>query len=371
MSPWNTSVLVIGLLLAGCAGEPGPEVVSASEISTVEQNAAIEGRDGGASAVAFGRSVWIYGDTVITVADDHGHNWHHNSISWTSDLDARDGITGFTEPLEDSGAPRHFIPPSPTELEFNLAHYGDDCAEQPCGARWAIWPGHPVWDAANERALVSYTLIYAEPGDFNFHSVGASFAIWDELGTPPQRPVVDPTAEHPDLLWLEGEPGFGVGSLIDGDYLYSFSCDEPGGGHPCKLARVLLTEVTVRSAWDYFDGEGWSPDLADARTLFEAAPIMSCAFNSHLNQWMVVYTPPFDHEIVARTASELTGPWSAPSVLYVAPEEDPPYDALWHPEYDLEGGKTIYVTYSRHTSGWFGAEFPLVEINLGDAVMSE
>ena len=99
--------LCIGLL--GCRA-PGPEVSSAVEIGTLEQSEMIEGRDGGGSAVAWGRSVWVYGDTVLTVADEQGRNWHHNSYSMTEDLDASDGITGFVEPLDSAGAPQHFIP---------------------------------------------------------------------------------------------------------------------------------------------------------------------------------------------------------------------------------------------------------------------
>ncbi len=359
-------VVLSVLLAAASCGPPAAEltVISVSELPTVEQSSLIEGRDGGQSAAIFGRSVWTYGDTVITVPDDHNQMWHHNSISWTTDMDARDGVSTFSEPLEDSGAPRHFIPPSPSELEFNLAHAGDNCSEQPCGARWAIWPGAPVWDPKHNRALVPYSLIYAEPGEFNFHSVGASFATWTELAAIPTRPVVDPLAEHPDLIWGETDPGFGVGSVVDGDYLMTWSCDEPGDGNPCKLARVLLEEVHMRDRWDYFDGDGWSPTLADAKPLFEGAPIMSCAFHSALNLWMVVYTKPFDNTIWARTAPELSGPWSGATALHTVDEPNPPYDAIWHPEFNIDGGKTMFVTYSRPTTGWFGRELALLELQL-------
>jgi len=350
-------------MATGC-GSGGDEltVVSAKSLAAIEKSPLIEGRDGGASAYAFGRSVWTFGDTVINIADDHGQSWHHNSVSWTSDMDARDGITAFTEPLEASGAPRHFIPPSPDELEFNLAHFGDDCGEPPCGARWAIWPGHPVWDAERSRALVFYSLIYAEPGDFNFASVGASVATWSALGEIPERPVVDPSAEHPDLLWGEDEPNFGVGSVIDGEYVYTFSCDEPGDGHPCKIARARAANPTMRAAWEYYDGSSWAPEVSDAKKLFEGAPIISCSYRSYLGSWLTIYTHPFEHTIVARSAPELTGPWSDETVLYTVPDEDAPYDALHHPEYDHDGGRLTYISYSRPTTGWFGRELVLVEV---------
>jgi hypothetical protein len=67
---------------------------------------------------------------------------------------------------------------------------------------------------------------------------------------------------------------------------------------------------------------------------------------------------------VARTAPDLTGPWSDEATLYTAPEEHAPYDAVHHAEYEEDGGRVQYVTYSRPTSGWFGSEFALVRVVL-------
>ena len=78
---------------------------------------------------------------------------------------------------------------------------------------------------------------------------------------------------------------------------------------------------------------------------------------------MAVYSRPFSHRIVARTAPELTGPWSAQTVLYTV-DGDAPYDAVNHPEYAEDDGRVQYVTYSRPTTGWFGSEFALIRVEL-------
>ncbi len=109
------------------------------------------GRDGGDSAVAWGKSVWVYGDTVLTQADEAGTNWHHNSFDISDDLDASDGIGGFSSPADGVGR-RYFIAPTADERSVQRRYAGDDCAEAPCGARWAVWPGAPVFDAARDRA---------------------------------------------------------------------------------------------------------------------------------------------------------------------------------------------------------------------------
>ena len=356
--------LGVAVSLIFACGSPGPEAASAAEVSILETSERIEGRDGGVSAVAWDRSIWVYGDTVLTQADARDTNWHHNSFSMTTDLDASDGITGFIEPLDSAGAPLHLIAPSPDEQAFNDAHAGDPCEESPCGARWAVWPGAPIFDAARDRALIFYGLIYAEPGPFNFEGVGTSVAIWSDPDGLPERPVIDPDAEHPDLLFHAGEPGWGAAAAIVDDQLYNFACDgDDGPGHSCRLARVDLDELLDRAAWRYFDGEGWSADMGEVAMLFEGAPILSVAWSEHLGAWLVVYSEPFSSKVRGRTAPELSGPWSQEQTLYDA-GEDTPYDAVHHPEYDEDGGRVIHVTYSRPTTGWFGTEFPLVRIEL-------
>jgi hypothetical protein len=341
------------VLLVGACRNAGPQARSAAEVGVVGQSETIDGRDGGGSALLWGRSYWIYGDTVLTVSDEYGRNWHHNSYSITDDLDPRDGITGFIEPPDPAGAPQHLIPPSPSEQTFNEAHWGDEngeCDEQPCGARWAVWPGEPIWDAANDRALVFYGLIYAEPGSFNFSGVGQSIAIWTDPDGRPERPVIDPDAEHPDLLWHEGEPGWGVGGNIIDDHLYVFACDgDDGPGHDCRLARVELAGIHERAAWRYWTGDEWSADMDKVKVLFEGAPIMSVQFNEFLGEWLAVYSAPFSGKIVGRTAPELTGPWSKEGLLYDTGDDDP-YDAVAHAEYEENDGQVLYVTYSRWRS---------------------
>jgi hypothetical protein len=38
------------------------------------------------------------------------------------------------------------------EQAFNNVHQGNPCQQQPCGARWALWPGAIVADTARNRA---------------------------------------------------------------------------------------------------------------------------------------------------------------------------------------------------------------------------
>jgi hypothetical protein len=341
----------------------------ASELGVLPQSAKIQGRDGGPSGVVWGRSVWSFGDTVLDVADAEGSNWHHNSYSITSTLTvagAAPWIDGFSEPSDGAGAPRYFLAPTADEAAFNAAHRGDACSTAPCGARWAVWPGPPIWDAARSRALIFYGLIYAEPGDFNFHGVGQSVATWSELAADPERPVLTPGAEHATLLFGADEPAWGTAALVDGDQLYVFACDSDKDGlaPPCYLARVAPGSVLDRGAWQYFGGDGWSAAPGDRRALFVGAPGLTVARSAHLGRWAAIYAQPLTNHVVIRTADALTGPWSDPRLLFEA-SRDPAgaYDAHWHPEYD--DGNVLYVTFSRpNGKGWFGSEFALERVAL-------
>ena len=67
-----------------------------------------------------------------------------------------------------------------------------------------------------------------------------------------------------------------------------------------------------------------------------------------------------------RTSPNPEGPWSDEIMAFTAmqPASGNVHDAQAHPEYDVNGGKTIYVTYSRSTSAPFSSEVRLASITL-------
>lgn len=360
------------LLLVGSAcAESRPaeaRVVGARELGVLEQAATIQGRDGGESALAWGRSIWVFGDTVLNAPDAAGSSWHHNSWSYTADLDAGDGIGSFVERPDAAGAPAYLLPPTADEQAFNDAHAGDPCAETPCGARWAVWPTALVFDEPRDRVLVFYDLIYAEPGEMNFRGVGSGVATWDAFDEEPVRPVVAPGTAHPTLLFGEDEPGYGTAAVLDGDDLYVFGCRQDGFDFPCTVARVPAAAVLDRAAWRSWDGAAWSTSLHAARPVLRGAPIVGVFFNRHLERWCAVHSAPLDNDVVLHTAPALAGPWSDPLRLFTADrrtDEGWVYDALPHAEYSEQDGRVLYVTHSRPTGvGWFGAELALVRVEL-------
>src|SRR5579862_244720 len=76
---------------------PGPDltVVQAVDAGTVQQGAQVGGRDGGASTLFQGHSVWLYSDTFLGHPNDQGYTLISDSWAWTGSLSVGNGITGF------------------------------------------------------------------------------------------------------------------------------------------------------------------------------------------------------------------------------------------------------------------------------------
>lgn len=369
---------LLGLLgVPGC-GSSGPPaslaVVQSTDMGVIGNNPKILGRDGGYSGTFAGNSVWVFGDTFLANPNAEGQTLISDSWESTTDLNAAQGITGFQEREDSAGAPAMLLSYSAAEISFNTAHQGNPCQEQPCGARWALWPGAVVEDTARSRALVFYQLVMAQPGNFNFAAVGYSVATWQNFADLPQRPVINPGADHPDLLFGQNAPSFGAAAFARGDTLYSYGCNGSILGSPCVVGRVALESVLDIGSWSFYAGSGhWSGNLGDAVTVMNAAPIMNVSWNDYLQSYVAVYAAPFSTEVMMRTAAQPEGPWSQEVTVFDAlPPENggsSVHDAQAHPEFNGNDGQIMYVTYS-HSTGAFTSELRLVSVELEAAKLS-
>jgi hypothetical protein len=365
-------LFVISSCNSGSSGPP-PRVTIAkvTDRGTIRTNSRILGRDGGSSALFQGYSVWLYGDTFLSDPDAEGRGLISDSWSYTTDLNAQDGITGFQERVDSTGAPTMILPESAAEQAFNAAHNGNPCQQQPCGARWALWPSAMVADNAANRALIFYMVVSAKPGSFNFQGIGNSVASWQNFQDQPQRPPLNPpvVADHPDLLFKEDEPNFGTTAFIQSGTLFVYGCGTPinGADKGCRLAKVPPASAEDRSAWMYYAGSGkWSASITDAVSAFTGGSISSVSWNDYLQSYVAVYSPPFSQDVNLRTSPNPEGPWSGEITAFTALQPaggGNVYDALAHPEYNVGGGQTMFISYSRATGG-FTSEVRLVALQL-------
>lgn len=368
------SFLVIGMggcnLFSSYSGPP-PELTVAhvTDLGVIPTNPDILGRDGGYSALFQGNSVWLYGDTFIAKADAENRTLLSDSWSFTTDLNTQSGLTGFQERLDPTGAPTMILPETPAEQAFNQAHNVNACKVQPCGARWALWPTAIVVNPADGSALIFYMVVSARPGSFNFQTIGSSVATWQNIQQQPQRPTLSPpiVADHPDLMFTENEPGFGSAAFVSNGILYAYGCGIPANSFDqgCRLGRVDPSRSQDRSAWTFYAGSGnWSSKISDAISVFGGGGTVS--WNNYVQRYVAVYSQVFSQNVMIRTAPNPEGPWSGERVAFVAmsPSNGNVYDAHAHPEYDVNGGQTIFVSYSRSTPAPFSSEVRLVSVTL-------
>jgi hypothetical protein len=360
---------ILGMLGCGASGPPASlAVVQTTDLGVIGSNPGILGRDGGYSGTFAGNSVWVFGDTFLANPNADGQTLISDSWESTTDLNATAGISGFQTPEDSAGAPAMLLSYTATEQAFNAAHQGNPCPQQPCGARWALWPGPVVADTARNRALVFYQVVMAQPGNFNFAAVGYSVATWQNFADQPQRPTINPTAEHPDLLFGQNDPDFGSAAFASEDTLYAYACNGNILGAPCVLGQVALENVLNLTAWIFYAGNGnWSGNVADAVTVMNAAPIMSVSWNDYLQCYVAVYNAPFSQDVMMRTSPKPEGPWSQEVTAFEAlvPTNggSAVHDALAHPEFNGNDGQIMYVTYS-HSTGAFTSDLQLVSVEV-------
>lgn len=340
------------------------------DLGTLETTPKILGRDGGYSGMFQGQAVWLYGDTFLASPNERNRTLISDSWSFTSDLNAQDGITGFQERLDSVGAPSMILPETLREQAFNDAHNGNPCQVQPCGARFALWPSSIIADPAGSPALIFYMLVSAMPGNFNFQGLGASVAIWNNFADQPQRPAINPPVvpDHPELLFSQSEPSFGSAALMKAGTLYVYGCQSAGFGKQCMLGRVDPANVLDRSAWTFFAGNGnWSSQVGDAVSVFSGDDILNVSFNGFLQRYVAVYSAPLSQNVMIRTSPDPEGPWSGELLAFTAMQPvqggNNVHDAQTHPEYNVDGGRIMFVSYSRAT-GTFSSEVRIVSLEL-------
>lgn len=349
-------------------------VTAVHDLGAIENNSAIAMRDCGYSAIFEGRSVWIFGDTILTTANEHNRFLQCNSWSSTYDIDAGDQLSGWTEEVDAVGAPTEFFPLTAAEKQYNEMHRGDHCQEAPCNALWAIWPGTIVVDDSKGWAYVFYRKVHVEHGQLKFFHVGHSMAVWKNYNDPAQRPIFELVDDYPTLFFSEGENGYGSAAFIEQGLVYVYGCelDENGLTKPCRLARVPIADILERKSWQFYSGnDTWSSNVSSAANLFNGNDMMTVFYVPHIGHYVSIYSEPMAAKTMIRTAAKLQGPWSRPQELFtpIAPENELGwvYDAIAHPEFSQDNGRIIYVTYSRQIAPAL-SEMRLIEAVLEPAL---
>jgi len=147
--------------------------------------------------------------------------------SWGAvEATASGGPPTVTGPVyDDTGAPAELIPRTSAET----------------GGHWILEPEAVVWDKARSPPLLVFYSKRREEGR-EIRRAGSSIAVWPRQDAPAERPVLRPGAEDPSLLFDVGEPAWGSGAIVVGEWLYAYACEQAKSRFavPCLLARAPL-----------------------------------------------------------------------------------------------------------------------------------
>ncbi len=298
--------------------------------------------------------MWIFGDTFFAEAAADGYHWRSSTWSFTDDLDASDGLTGWTHGLGADGQPQQLLPHTAAEQAFDDAHNGSPCpAQSDCGARDTPWPAALVADPQTGGALVFYSKELTQPtGAYSFSSEGGSIATWDDPEGPAVRPAVRPDLPDPTVMFPLDEDPFGAAGMaaavVEDENLFAYCC--PGGSlsNPCRLGRVPMASALNRAAWQFYTGSDWSADFHDAVPIFDGAPLFTVHHSTYLGKYVAFYMVPLGMDMAMRTADHPWGPWSEEMRFgQAAPALDGNWDYALaaHPEFAREDGRIEYLSY--------------------------
>ncbi|WP_030168313.1 DUF4185 domain-containing protein [Spirillospora albida] len=347
------------------AAPPAGTIQSTTDLGPLAWDSRIIGRDAGFSVKWGSGSIWVFGDTAMTVAGSDGDNWADNTSATTTDLSAANGISllppAGRETTDGAGVPTEYLPLSQWESYFNHANDPVRCSppgQGDCGKQYFLWPAQPVADPARNRVIYPFTsgIRGGSVTDPFGQYWGTGFAVWNASTGAMTRPETGPVpggASWDKWVMFHGQETSYTPVTTVGSTVYSVGCAQDWVVYHCSLARVGLADILNRSAWRFYAGGGtWSATASDAVTIFDGGSSNSMFYNPYLGKYVAVYG--FDR-VSYRTADQPWGPWSDEAKLFdtvPAPQGKYNYFGLAHPEYG--NGRTLYLTYSHPTSDWGG-----------------
>jgi hypothetical protein len=299
----------------------------------------VQGADGGMSVVVGDKTWWLFGDTLFLAQS--GKQIEQNSIAWS---DSREN--GGLRP---DGCPRlHYYSKDGIAIPF-----------LPKDGSLTVWPAG-VW-ADSDHSFEFYTAyVYGSgPYAYTIGEVGLARLDTDTMQvTVLSRKLWDGDSGFPDQP-IGTQP---VDLDSDGRLRIILHTHESQK----LLARVAPARMADATAYEYWDGAGWTsepsravslwtPPQASAKNDVEKFAAFengaSIAWNDAQQKYVAIVNVGPD-EVGARTADRLEGPWSEPAALldcrkFAEAWVPTCYSPYQNPALATDGGRRIVVTLTR------------------------
>ena len=291
--------------------------------------------------IASGRTLWLFGDTFIATSDARVRapaKMVRNTVAVQDGVDPRTARMSFCWGAGADGEPDSFF-----------------------GRRdghW-YWPGHGIRLKEGPLVLFLYAMEKAgDGGPLGFACTGYALAVIDHPDAPPSdwRPLI---LDAPPLKF-DAIPA--TAAVREGNHVVAVAIRQKGvhAGALVRYPAASLARGDVAGAqWWAGEARGWVAEDelgtgGPAWVFDDAGAECSLHWSERTRRYVHVASYGFGATTIGvRTATSLTGPWSAPVTVFRPPESDAArpfvYAAKGHPELDGPDPGDLLVTYAANS----------------------
>ncbi|MCJ7531948.1 MAG: DUF4185 domain-containing protein [Anaerolineales bacterium] len=335
------SLAVVSCLSIGCiASRPaGRAFVEAERL--FHQDPRWLGGDGALSIrLSDSRILWLFGDTFVATSNARMRSESklvRNTVAIQTGKDPRIASVSFMWRQEPDGSPASFFPER--------------------GERF-YWPGHGIRLDKGPLVIFLYTIVATPGKGLGFVPIGYALAVIENPDQPLQ--AWKPRIKDAKADTFDAVPATAV--LQANGYVVALAIRQQGT-HAGALVRYPVASLArgdvTTAEWWAGDARGWVP----ASMLGKGGPAMvlddagsECSIHWDLRTRTFIHVASYGFGATAiglRTARALTGPWSAPVIVYRPPESGGPqpfvYAAKAHPELVGPEPADLVVTYATNS----------------------
>lgn len=283
----------------------------------------ISARDVGASGTIGKYVLWTFGDTIFSGTYD---GIPRSATAALSSIGVFSNSV-YEVPKAD-GSPYQLIPYTSQELQA-LATDKEK--------RIALWPHRPL-AVTDSSGVIFFSRYNVGPGPFDYENQGVSVAFVREGQIVAER-------SFEGLLFTPGEPHM-IGTMVYGNYIYLYG--KPINRDGLIVGRVRKDRPHDRSAYRFWDGIRWVTDISKSQDMGQGKNLPGASsWNIYLQKFISVEIG-MGNEFNIYLSDSPQGPW-VEVVKFTNPSEAGKgffnYAAYEHPEYSLESGRKLIITY--------------------------
>jgi hypothetical protein len=328
--------LSIGCVTSRPIGRPFPEAER-----LFHQDPRWLGGDGALSIrLSDNRILWLFGDSFIATSGAHVRTESklvRNTVAIQTGRDPRTAPIVFAWRHAKDGSPASFFP------ERGKCFY---------------WPGHGIRLDKGPLIIFLYTIVATPGAGLGFEPVGYAIAVIAN----PDQPLKAWKARIKDAKAGRFDAVPATAVLQENGYVEALAIRQQGT-HAGFLVRYPIASLArgdvSKAEWWAGNTRGWVPASMlgkeePAMVLDDAGSECSIHWDTRTGSFIHVASYGFGATTIGlRTAPALTGPWSAPVMVYRPPESNSPqpfvYAAKAHPELIGPEPADLVVTYATNS----------------------